>query len=266
MTWMISELNTQQDAQPGLDLEGRTALVTGASRGIGFGIAQALVSRGVRVCITGRDRQALKDAVESLGPDRATSVAGTVHDEEHRAATVAHVMDSFGRLDYLVNNAAASPPMAPLADLDLSVVRKIYETNVVSALGFTQEVWRSWQKENGGAVVNIASLAAFSASPLIGAYGMSKAALVNLTQQLAQELAPRVRVNAIAPGLIKTRFSTGFYDGREERAAKAHPLGRLGTPQDIAEAAVFLLSDGASWITGQTLVADGGIRLNVKFT
>jgi NAD(P)-dependent dehydrogenase (short-subunit alcohol dehydrogenase family) len=242
---------------------GRVAIVTGASRGIGYGIAQALVARGDRVCVTGRGAEALQEAVERLGgPGRAIGVPGKAHDEAHQADAVARTMEAFGRVDYLVNNAGTNPVFGALADLDLAVVRKIYDTNVVSALGFAQRVWHAWMKENGGAIVNIASIAGVSASPFIGAYGMSKAAMANLTAQLAAEMAPGVRANAIAPAVVKTRFAAALYEGREAEAAKGYPLGRLGVPEDIGGAAAFLLSGQAAWITGQTLVVDGGLFLN----
>ncbi|MDX2851470.1 SDR family oxidoreductase [Actinacidiphila glaucinigra] len=241
---------------------GRVAIVTGASRGIGYGIAEALVARGDRVVITGRNEEALKEAVERLGADRALGVAGKAHDEAHQAEVVERTMEAFGRVDYLANNAGTNPVFGPLAELDLGVARKVFETNVVSALGFAQQTYKAWMKENGGAIVNIASIAGISASPFIGAYGMSKAAMVNLTLQLASEMAPGVRANAIAPAVVKTRFASALYEGREEQAASAYPLGRLGVPEDIGGAAAFLLSDAAAWITGQTLVVDGGIFLN----
>ncbi|MFJ5707073.1 SDR family oxidoreductase [Streptomyces sp. NPDC093105] len=249
-------------AQQPPELSGRVALVTGASRGIGYGIAEALVARGDRVVITGRGEDALKEAVERLGADRAVGVAGKAHDTAHQAAAVAAAMDAFGRVDYLVNNAGTNPVFGPIADLDLDVARKVFETNVVSALGFAQRTWHAWQKDNGGAIVNIASVAGISASPFIGAYGVSKAAMINLTQQLAHEFAPVVRVNAIAPAVVKTKFAEALYEGREAEAAAAYPMGRLGVPEDIGGAAAFLTSDQAGWITGQTLVVDGGIFLN----
>jgi NAD(P)-dependent dehydrogenase (short-subunit alcohol dehydrogenase family) len=241
---------------------GKVALVTGASRGIGYGIAEALVARGDRVCITGRGEDALKAAVERLGADRVIGVAGKAHDKAHQAVAVERTLEAFGRVDFLVNNAGTNPVFGPLADLDLDVVRKVFETNVVSALGFAQRTWKAWQKENGGAIVNIASVAGLSASPFVGAYGVSKAAMVNLTLQLAHEFAPVVRVNAIAPAVVKTKFARALYEGREEEAAAAYPLGRLGVPEDIGGAAAFLTSSQAEWITGQTLVVDGGIFLN----
>ncbi|MGW4321854.1 SDR family oxidoreductase [Streptomyces sp. NPDC004684] len=245
-----------------VELSGKVALVTGASRGIGYGVAEALVARGDRVCITGRNEDALKEAVDRLGADRVIGVAGKAHNVAHQAEAVERVMEAFGRVDYLVNNAGTNPVFGPIADLDLNVARKVFETNVISALGFAQRTWHAWQKENGGAIVNIASVAGLAPSPFIGAYGVSKAAMINLTQQLAHEFAPRVRVNAIAPAVVKTKFAQALYEGREEEAAASYPLGRLGVPSDIGGAAAFLTSEQSDWITGQTLVVDGGIFLN----
>ncbi|MER6736149.1 SDR family oxidoreductase [Streptomyces puniciscabiei] len=244
------------------ELSGKAALVTGASRGIGYGVAEALVARGDRVCITGRNEDALKEAVEKLGSDRVIGVAGKAHDLAHQAEAVDRTMEAFGRLDFLVNNAGTNPVFGPIADLDLDVARKVFETNVISALGFAQKSWHAWQKDNGGAIVNIASVAGLAPSPFIGAYGVSKAAMINLTQQLAHEFAPKVRVNAIAPAVVKTKFAQALYENREEEAAAAYPLGRLGVPSDIGGAAAFLTSTQSDWITGQTLVVDGGIFLN----
>jgi 3-oxoacyl-[acyl-carrier protein] reductase len=243
-------------------LSGKTAIVTGGSRGIGYGIAEALVARGDRVCITGRGEEALKEAVEKLGADRVIAVAGKAHDLDHQAEVVERAMEAFGRVDFLVNNAGTNPVFGPLADLDLDVARKVFETNVISALGFAQKTWHAWQKDNGGAIVNIASVAGLAPSPFIGAYGVSKAAMINLTQQLAHEYAPKVRVNAIAPAVVKTKFAQALYEGREAEAAAAYPLGRLGVPSDIGGAAAFLTSQQSDWVTGQTLVVDGGMFLN----
>ncbi|MFC9289020.1 SDR family oxidoreductase, partial [Streptomyces sp. NPDC057052] len=243
-------------------LSGKVALVTGASRGIGYGVAEALLARGDRVCITGRNEDALKEAVDRLGADRVIGVAGRAHDEAHQAIAVERTMEAFGRVDHLINNAGTNPVFGPIADLDLNVARKVFETNVISALGFAQRTWHAWQKDNGGAIVNIASVAGLAPSPFIGAYGVSKAAMINLTQQLAHEFAPKVRVNAIAPAVVKTKFAQALYEGREDEAAAAYPLARLGVPSDIGGAAAFLTSEQSDWVTGQTLVVDGGIFLN----
>lgn len=147
---------------------GKVALITGASRGIGYGVAEALVARGDRVCITGRTEETLKEAVERLGADRVIWVAGKAHDTDHQAEAVARTMEAFGRVDFLVNNAGTNPVFGPIAELDLNVARKVFETNVISALGFAQQTFRAWQAENGGAIVNIASVAGVSASPSSG--------------------------------------------------------------------------------------------------
>ena len=244
------------------ELSGKVALITGASRGIGYGVAEALVARGDRVVITGRTEDTLKEAVERLGAERAVYVAGKAHDEAHQATAVERALEAFGRVDYLVNNAGTNPVFGPIADLDLGVARKVFETNVISALGFAQKTWHAWQKDNGGAIVNIASVAGIAPSPFIAAYGVSKAALINLTQQLAHEFAPGVRVNAIAPAVVKTKFASALYEGREAEAAASYPLARLGVPSDIGGAAAFLTSAQSDWVTGQTLVVDGGIFLN----
>ena len=241
---------------------GKVALITGASRGIGYGVAEALVARGDRVVITGRNEDALKEAVDRLGADRAIGVAGKAHDLDHQTEAVERAMDAFGRVDFLINNAGTNPVFGPIADLDLDVARKVFETNVISALGFAQKTWHAWQKDNGGAIVNIASVAGIAPSPFIAAYGVSKAALINLTQQLAHEFAPGVRVNAIAPAVVKTKFASALYEGREAEAAASYPLARLGVPSDIGGAAAFLTSEQSDWVTGQTLVVDGGIFLN----
>jgi NAD(P)-dependent dehydrogenase (short-subunit alcohol dehydrogenase family) len=240
-------------------MAGRTALVTGASRGIGLGIARSLVDRGARVVLTARKPEALAQAVEELGgEDVAVAVAGNAGDADHRAEAVRTAVETFGSLDMLVGNVGINPVYGPLVDLDLGAFRKILDTNVVSTLGLVQEAWRAWMAEHGGSVLVVASVAGLRSSEGIAAYGVSKAALINLTAQLAVELAPKVRVNALAPAVVKTRFAGALYEGREEQVAQQYPMARLGVPEDVGEAAAYLLGDGAGWITGQTLVIDGG--------
>ena len=238
------------------------AIVTGASRGIGLGIAAALVARGDKVCVTGRNADSLAEAVAELGgPDHAIAVAGKAHDPAHCAETVAATLSAFGRVDYLVNNVGTNPVFGPVLDADADVVRKVLDVNVVAAYTWIQQVWREWMAENGGAIVNVASIAGLRPAPGLGIYAVSKAALIHLTAQLGLELAPKVRVNAVAPAVVKTKFAAALYVGREEEAAAGYPAGRLGEPRDVAGAVAFLLSDEASWITGQTLVIDGGSTL-----
>src|ERR671939_990308 len=214
-------------------MKGRTALVTGGSRGIGLGIAQSLVDRGARVVVTARKPEALAEAVEQLGgPEKAVAVAGNAGDPEHRAEAVRTAVETFGSLDHLVGNVGINPVFGPLMDAPLDAFRKILDTNVVSSLGLVQEAWKAWMSEHGGSVLIVASVAGLKSSEGIAAYGVSKAALVNLTTQLAVELGPSVRVNAVAPAVVKTRFATALYEGREAEVAKAYPVGRLGEPAD----------------------------------
>ena len=246
--------------------DNRVALVTGASRGIGLGIAKELVAGGARVCITARGADALAEAIKELGgPEHAIAVAGKGDNPEHQQDAVARTMEAFGRLDLLVNNTGINPVYGSLMEADLDGVKKIFDTNVVATLGFVQEAYRAWMGEHGGAVVNVSSIAGLHPSPGLGMYGVSKAALIRLTMELAAELGPGIRVNAVAPGVVKTKFATALYEGREEEAASGYVLKRLGVPEDVAGAVAFLLSEQASWITGQTLVIDGGVTLGGVF-
>jgi len=242
---------------------GKVALVTGASRGIGFAVAEALAARGDRVVITGRDKAALDEAVAALGgEERALGVAGKSHDPEHREATVAAATERFGRIDYLVNNVGTNPVFGNVMDVSLDAIRKIFDINLVATVGWTQLVYRAWLAEHGGAVVNVSSVGGLGPALGIGMYGASKAAMIQLTQQLAYELAPDVRVNAVAPAVVKTRFAEALYADHETELAARYPLKRLGVPQDVGGAVAFLLSEQASWVTGQTLVLDGGMGLH----
>lgn len=243
-------------------LAGRTAIVTGASRGIGLAIAQRIVDEGGRVVITARKPEALEEAVAALGgPEVALGIPGKADDPDHRAETVARAVERFGSLDLLVNNAGINPTYGPLMDLDLGAARKIVEVNVLAAIAWTQEANRAWLGEHGGAIVNVASVGGLRPAPGIAMYGASKAMLISFTESLAEELAPRVRVNAVAPAVVKTRFASALYEGREEQVSAMYPLKRLGVPEDVAGAVAFLLSDDAAWITGQTIVIDGGVLL-----
>jgi NAD(P)-dependent dehydrogenase (short-subunit alcohol dehydrogenase family) len=242
----------------------RVAVVTGATRGIGFALAQELIARGASVVVTARKSDELDAAVRSLDPDgagRAAGSRGSADDPEHQAETVALALERYGRLDHLVNNAAVNPQYGPLMDADLAAVRKVLEVNVTATLAWIQLAWRSWLAEHGGSVLNVASVGGIRAGSPIGAYNTSKAALIHLTRQLGVELGPGVRVNAVAPAVVKTSFARALYAGREEQVAADYPLARLGVPPDIAKAGAFLLSDDASWITGETLVVDGGVTL-----
>lgn len=242
---------------------GRVALVTGASRGIGLGVAGRLVAEGARVCVTARGKDALEEAVASLGgPRHAIAVTGRSDDPAHREEAVEATIEAFGRLDVLVNNTGINPVYGPVLGTDPVAIRKVLEVNVVAAIGWTGAATSAGLGTGDGAtVVNVASVAGVRPAPGIGVYAVSKAALSHLTAQLAVELGPRVRVNAVAPAVVKTTFAAALYEGREEEVAAAYPLRRLGVPEDVASAVAFLASDDASWITGQTLVVDGGLTL-----
>jgi 3-oxoacyl-[acyl-carrier protein] reductase len=247
------------------DAESRVAIVTGASRGIGLAIAQALVDRGDQVCITGRNAHTLAEASAALGSGKAITVSGKAHDATHQEEVVARTLEAFGRIDYLVNNVGTNPVFGPMVDLESDVVRKIVDINLMSAFEWTKRVHAAWLGSHGGAIVNVASVAALGPAPGLGAYGMTKAALLYLTRQFAVELGPGVRVNAVAPAIVKTKFAEALYVGREEQLAATYPAGRLGVPADVGSAVAFLLSDEASWITGHTLVLDGGSTLVGQF-
>jgi NAD(P)-dependent dehydrogenase (short-subunit alcohol dehydrogenase family) len=245
--------------------ESKVAIVTGGSRGIGFGIAARLVADGARVVITARKSEALAEAVEALGgPVHALAVAGHADDPAHQDDVIGAARGAFGRLDLLVNNAGINPSYGPILDTDTDAARKVMEVNVLSAFSWTQKAVRAGlgtPEAPGGAIVNIASVAGLRATGLLGWYAVSKAALIHLTAELAFQLGPEVRVNAVAPAVVKTQFAQALYEGREEKVAARYPLKRLGVPEDVAGAVSFLLSDDSSWITGQTLVIDGGVIL-----
>ena len=244
------------------DFSGKAALVTGASRGIGLGIARELLSRGAAVTITGRKADQLAEAVKQLEADtggRVLGLQGNAGDAASREEVVARTVEEFGSIDVLVNNTGINPQFGFLMDADLDAVRKIFDVNVVAALGFTQLAWKAWMGEHGGAVVNVASIGGIRSTGVIGAYGASKAALIRLTEELAWQLGPKVRVNAVAPAVVKTKFAEALYTGRAEEAAQHYPMKRLGTPEDVASLVAFLCSDAASWITGETVRVDGGM-------
>lgn len=259
--WGVTEPTPTQLSS---DLTGKSALVTGASRGIGLAIATELARRGAAVVVTSRKPEPLEAAAESI---RATVPGATVSacpgntgDETHRADAVAATVAQGGGIDILINNTGINPLFGPLMDADLGGFRKLLDTNVVAALGFIQQAFHAGMRESGGAVVNISSVAGIRSSGVIAAYGASKAAMIRLTSELAWELGPaNIRVNAIAPAIVRTQFAKDLIAGdNEARALKAYPLGRLGEPEDIARAAAFLASAESGWITGQTLAVDGG--------
>ncbi|WP_405966339.1 SDR family oxidoreductase [Streptomyces sp. NBC_00015] len=246
-------------------LVGKTALVTGGRTGIGFGIAAALVERGAKVVITSRSEDELREAAAKLGEDQVLAVAGDATDPEHQQTAVAAAVDRFGSLDLLVNNVGGAVRAGRrLVETDLAAYRRTIELNLVTALTWVQAAWRGWLGEHGGAIVNISSIGSKLSVPDGSAYGTAKAALNHFTRQLAMELAPAVRVNGVASGTVLTDFTKANIEGREDKVVGSIPLKRLGEPADVGAAVAFLLSDEASWITGHTLVVDGGRLLNSR--
>jgi NAD(P)-dependent dehydrogenase (short-subunit alcohol dehydrogenase family) len=243
-----------------LSLEGKVALVTGASRGIGKAIARAYADAGARVLLSSRKQEDLEAAAAEIGGDTAV-FAANAGDPEQAAACVAHCVERFGGLDILVNNAATNPYQGPTIDIDLPRYDKTWQVNHRGPLVWSQLAWRAAMSEHGGSIINMASIGGMSVETSIGVYNGTKAALLHLTRTLAAELAPGVRVNAIAPGLVKTDMARALWEPAEELIAASMPLGRLGEPEDIAGCALYLASDLASWVTGQTFVVDGGALL-----
>lgn len=244
-----------------MTLKDKVALITGGSRGIGKAIAHAYSEAGALVMLTSRKQDALEAAAAEIRADTGGEVAvfaAHAGEPDDIAACVAATVDGWGSVDILVNNAATNPYMGPSIDIDLPRFDKTWQVNYRGPMVWTQEVWRASMHERGGVVLNISSVGGLAVEPFIGHYNVTKAALVHLTKTLAVELAPGVRVNAIAPGLVKTDFARALWEQDESGAAAMVPLKRLGEPDDVAHVALFLASDLASWITGHTLVVDGG--------
>lgn len=243
-------------------LEGKTALVTGASRGIGKATATALAAEGCNVVLSSRRQEAL-DAVaaelrEAYPKVGLLAQAAHVGEPEQAQACVAKAVETFGSVDVLVNNAGTNPYYGPMVDLDVPRAEKTVQVNQLSIVLWTQAVWHASMKNAGGTIVNIASVGGLATEPGIGYYNATKAAVIHLTRQFAAELGPSVRVNAIAPGIVRTQLARALWENHEEMLNGVLPLGRIGEPDDIAQAAVFLAGSASSWMTGQTMVVDGG--------
>jgi NAD(P)-dependent dehydrogenase (short-subunit alcohol dehydrogenase family) len=243
-----------------IDVEGKVALVTGGSRGIGLGIARRFCEAGGDVMLVSRRAENLAEAAESLAGLRGSCDWTVAHvgRSEQADAAVAATVERFGAVDVLVNNAGTNPYMGPLLDIDDVRLQKTFEINQASIVTWSRAAWHQWMGEHGGAVLNVASIGGLGAEPGIGWYNATKAAVIHLTRQLAFELAPRVRVNGLAPGLVRTELARGLWEGNEARIAERLPLRRIGEVDDVAPIGLFLVSDAASWITGQTIVVDGG--------
>ncbi|WP_420438507.1 SDR family oxidoreductase [Candidatus Poriferisodalis sp.] len=240
-----------------LRLDGKTALVTGGSAGIGKGIAKAFADAGANVMITSRKADKCEAAVADIGGE-CDFIAAHIGHLDQAERVLGATIERYGSLDILVNNAATNPWAGPMIDCDVPRLDKTYEVNLRAPLQWTQTAWQMWMAEHGGSVINIASVGGHHTSEALGVYCMFKDALMHMTRQLAAELGPKVRVNCIAPGLIRTDFARVLWDGpRGKMIADQLPMKRLGEPSDIGEAALFL-SAAATWLTGHVMDIDGG--------
>lgn len=247
-----------------VSVEGKVALVTGASRGIGQETALEMLRSGARgVVITARKQEGVDQSKQEMvdagaGADQVLALAARADDEEAADRAAAATVEAFGSCDILINNAGTNPAFGNLMEVDLGALDKTWAVNMRAPLLWVRAAHRAWMADHGGSVVNVASVAGLRPSPFMGAYNISKAGLVHLTRQLALELAPDVRVNAVAPAVVKTRLAGALLED-EAATAALHPLGRVGEPADVARLIVFLASDAADWMTGAIVPIDGGV-------
>lgn len=234
--------------------------MTGGSRGIGLEIARRFAEAGASVLISSRKEEGLRAAAGSLaGLDGPVSYfVAHAGDAAQAQACIANAVERFGQVDILVNNAAANPYYGPMLGIDQGQMAKTVEVNQQGVLSWCQAAWAAGMADRGGSILNVASVGGLMPEPGIGWYNVTKAAVIHITRQLAWELAPGVRVNAVAPGLVRTHFARALWEEHEDRVAAHTPLRRIGEPDDIATAALFLSSEAASWVTGHVMVVDGG--------
>ena len=252
-----------------ISLEDKVVLVTGASRGIGEAIAHAAADAGAKVVLASRKMPGLEAVAQAITDKGGEAFPIACHTGQ--AEQIAELFDAaekkFGRVDVLINNAATNPYFGPMIDIPDAALDKTVEVNLKGYFYCAREYTRRLRARDAerGSIVNVASVAGMRAAPLQGVYAMSKAAVISMTQTLAMELgSSNIRVNAIAPGLIETRFASAIVQNPALRdiAVKRTPLGRHGQPMEIAGAAVYLASDAASFVTGHTMVIDGGMLVN----
>lgn len=252
---------------PLFSLKDKVALVTGASRGIGEAIAVRLAEHGAAVMLAARKPDPLQAVVARIAAagGQAAAIAAHTGKPEDVTRLVAETVARFGKVDVLVNNAAANPYFGPMLDVEDAAFDKTFEVNVKGYFMVAREVVRHLQgRDAPGAIVNVASIAGLRAAPFQGVYGMTKAAVISMTQTMAQELGGTgIRVNAIAPGLVETKFAAAIVmnDEMRQHVVDRTALGRHAQPDEIAGAAVYLASDAASYVTGHVLVVDGGTTI-----
>ena len=244
-----------------ISLEGKVALVTGASKGIGRAIAASFAASGAKVMLSSRKQDQLEAAAAEMDGETAV-FAANAGDVAAGRACVEATIERFGGLDILVNNAATNPYLGPTLQVDESRYDKTFRVNLRGPLFWSQAAYDLAMKDNPGVILNVASVGGLRAEGSLGVYNLTKAALIHLTRQLAHELGP-TRVVGVAPGLVQTDFAAVLVENFGARLASQLPTKRLGEPQDIANLATFLVSDLASWITAETFVIDGGAGVRV---
>lgn len=248
-----------------LKLSGKVAVVTASTEGIGRAIAEHLAANGARVVVSSRKQKNVDKAVESMknnGLD-VTGVVCHVGNKEDRANLIKHAVEKAGGIDIFVSNAAVNPAMCQVLDTPEDAWEKIFDINVKCAFLMSKDVLPHMEKRGGGSIVYISSIGGFQPMPILGAYSVSKTALLGLTKAAAAQCAPlNVRVNCVAPGVVKTKFSSAMWNTEEilEKVKEATPLGRIAEPEDIAGIVTFLCSDEASYITGENIVVAGGMQ------
>jgi NAD(P)-dependent dehydrogenase (short-subunit alcohol dehydrogenase family) len=252
-----------------IGLDGKVAVITGGSRGIGEAIARAFVSAGARVAIASRKLEGVEAVAASIakenGAGRVRAVAAHTGKEDECVRLIREAIAAFGKVDVLVNNAGTNPYFGPMVSAEGGAWDKTFDVNLKGYFWCAREVARHLSgREAPGSIINVASIAGIVASPMQGIYSMTKAAVISMTKTLALELGPsKIRVNAIAPGFVDTRLASAVLknDDLVKVVLGRTPLGRYGTPDEIAGGALYLASDAASFLTGHTLVIDGGLTI-----
>ncbi|MEV8511169.1 SDR family oxidoreductase [Dactylosporangium sp. NPDC051484] len=248
----------------------RTVIVTGASRGIGKASAVAFAAEGCNVVLTSRKIDSLNEVAAGISA-RFPAVGVLTHaahaaEPDQAAEVVDAAVRRFGAIDVLVNNAGTNPYFGPLMDIDPVRAEKTVRLNQFGVLLWSQLVWKASMSACGGAIVNVASLGGMLTEPGLGYYNATKAAVIHLTRQMGVELAPSVRVNAVAPGIVRTQLARGLWEDNEEYLNDQLPLGRIGEPEDIADVITFLAGPASRWMTGQTIVVDGGAQIRASLS
>ena len=248
-------------------LANKVAVLTGASRGIGEAIALGFVREGATVVLASRKQDALDEVMGKVEAAGGTGLTLPTHtgDQEQCRQLISRTIETFGRVDILVNNAATNPHFGPIMDAEPSQWQKIFEVNVMGYYWLSRYAAEFMRGHGGGKIINMASIAGLFPAPLMGVYSVSKAAVIMLTKTMAQELGgDQIQVNAIAPGIIKTKFASALWENEalNQRYVQSNPLGRIGDPDDVVAAAIFLADPQNTYMTGEVLQLDGGHNLN----